>query len=78
MNICKDCLEARTDWTWGGYTDKCEGCNVRGAAKSPKFVREWIYEKALTNGGPEGLEKVKAQVKAEYARIQRLKQKEES
>ena len=74
---CLDCFNARTQWTWGGYFDGCEGCNIRGIAVSPKFVREHFYEQTREKGGEDALKEMKRKVSEEWARIRRLRESTE-
>lgn len=78
MSACPNCFRAQTNWAWAGYSADCGGCNVRGMAVSPKFVREHFYEQVLTKDGVDARDTMKRKVSDEWARIQRLKARTET
>ena len=70
---CPDCTHAATEPDWGGNFAFCRGCEVRAIAQAPKHVRDIFYRRVLDAEGAAAHGALKADVKAEYDRVQQLR-----
>ncbi len=68
---CPACDRAQTKPTSGIYQANCRGCEVRAIAQSPDHIRRQAYAQQP----PEQVAAFKADVLAEFKRIQAMKGK---
>lgn len=69
---CDHCIKASQLKWYGGINANCEGCVVRQLAKSPRHIREDVYEAMFEREGTEAVRELKRRVAAEYERMKRM------
>jgi hypothetical protein len=70
---CKDCSRAQGEWTWGGYTANCAGCDVRRIANVPWFIRGGLFADIERRLGAAARQEYRDKAAAEFVRIRALR-----
>jgi len=71
---CADCTQAADSWCWGGYTNGCDGCEIRSIAGSPDhMVKAWLGRMSKTRGRDYAVAQGAA-IKAERERIRKARE----
>jgi hypothetical protein len=73
---CPACHSAATNWRSGSVQADCRGCDVRETAQAPRMHRDSRYKAIRDSHGSVVLDQFRADVNAEFKRIQTLKLQE--